>query len=254
MKIYGKNPPCAFHLIFSVGMGKIAPAAALLALFAWQAAAVETGHADSAFIDLSTIPELRINLRYASVNNFLGENLYADFNRALLHKLAAEKLKRAAGLLRERKPRWHLVVYDALRPRSVQQRLWDKVKKTDKREYVSNPKKGSMHNYGFAVDLSLLDEKGGEVDMGTAFDAYDSLSRPELEERFYAEGRLTTGQHANRRLLREVMQGAGFIQLNIEWWHFDALPKAEVKARFSIVESMDDSCIRSGRRPSSQPR
>lgn len=107
-------------------------------------------------------------------------------------------------------------VFDGLRPREVQQRLWDRVKGTEKQSYVADPQKGSVHNYGFAVDLSLQDEQGKEVDMGTPFDSFEPLAQPKLEERFLREGKLSPTHVDHRRLLRDVMESAGFKQFRAQ--------------------------------------
>ena len=206
-------------------------------LLAGQASdSLKTLQADPNFSAIDSIPGVAVDLRYASTNNFMKENLYGDFNRAFLHRIAADKLKRAAKNLQKIKPGWKLLVYDGLRPRSVQWQLWDRVKGTDQQPYVANPKRGSIHNYGFAVDLTLQDTEGREVDMGTEFDHFGKLAQPALEQKFIKQGKLTRQQVENRRLLRGVMEDAGFIQLPIEWWHYDALPKKEVKANYKIIE------------------
>lgn len=191
------------------------------------------------FQDVSQIPGVHVDLRYGSSHNFMGEDLYQKLHTAFLHKTAARQLREAAILLQQRKPEWTLLVFDALRPRDVQQRLWDNVKGTDKQNYVADPQKGSVHNYGFAVDLSMQDEKGTEVDMGTPFDSFEPLAQPKFEDLFLRQGKLTDAQVSHRRLLREVMEKAGFKQLPIEWWHFDALPKEVVKVRYPIVETLE---------------
>lgn len=188
------------------------------------------------YVELVPGPNLLIDLKYASTDNFMGQNLYGVFNKPFLHHIAAGKLTQAADNLADLHPGHKLVVYDALRPRSVQYLLWNKVVGTDKQPYVANPKTGSIHNYGFAVDLSILDATGHPLDMGTAFDDFSSLAQPQLEEKFLKEGRLNAQQVANRRLLRSVLEPAGFLQLKLEWWHFDALPKAEVKSKYKMVE------------------
>jgi zinc D-Ala-D-Ala dipeptidase len=188
------------------------------------------------YVEIKGDSNLAIDLKYASVDNFMAFNLYGDFNKAYLHRIAAEKLALAAKKLAAVHPKWKLAVYDALRPRSVQYLLWDKVKGTDKEPYVANPKGGSIHNFGFAVDLTLLDESGIPLDMGTAFDDFSSLAQPRLEAGFLKAGKLSRDQVDNRVLLRGIMESAGFIPLPLEWWHFDALPKAEVKSKYKIVE------------------
>lgn len=188
------------------------------------------------YVEIVESTGIAIDLRYATTNNFVGKNMYGEFNRAFVHRTAAEKLVKAVQGLQAAHPRYRLLIYDALRPRSVQYVLWDQVKGTEKETYVANPKGGSIHNFGFALDITVLDEQGKELDMGTPYDDFTALSQPQLETKYLKEGRLTEVQIRNRRVLRTAMEDAGFIQLPVEWWHFDALPKAEVKARYKIVE------------------
>ena len=190
----------------------------------------------SDFVDISTIPGVRIDLRYATTNNFLGVNVYGTFHTAYLHHEAAAKLRKAAALLQQVKPGWSLLVLDALRPRSVQRIFWAKVVGTPQQMYVADPEQGSIHNYGFAVDITLADSSGKEVDMGTPFDSFDPLAQPQLEEKFLIAGKLTPAQIANRQLLRDAMTKAGFIQLPVEWWHYDALTRLEIQGSYKIVE------------------
>ncbi len=188
------------------------------------------------FVEIRPSAQIAIDLRYASTNNFVGRNLYGEFAKAYLHRIAAEKLHKAAANLASVKPGHHLLILDALRPRSVQFILWDKVKGTDQQEYVADPKVGSIHNYGFAVDLTIIDPEGQELDMGTPFDDFSPVAQTQLETRFFKEGRLSEKQIRNRHLLRKAMEDAGFIQLPIEWWHYDALPKDQVIGKFPLVE------------------
>ncbi len=188
------------------------------------------------YVELKPSDGLAIELKYATTDNFVGQNMYGEFNKAYLHKIAAAKLERAIQNLKAIHPKYKLVVYDALRPRSVQYVLWDRVRGTDRQKYVANPKGGSIHNYGFALDISILDESGKPLDMGTPFDDFTELAQPRLEQQFLKQGKLTEQQIKNRLLLRKVMEDAGFIQLPVEWWHFDALPKSELKSKFKMVE------------------
>ncbi len=192
--------------------------------------------ASDQFVEIQAGQGVVIDLKYASFDNFVGINLYGSFNRAFLHRVAAEKLVQATRHLLTLRPNHRLVIYDALRPRSIQHLLWNRVKGTAQEKYVANPASGSIHNFGFALDLSILDETGRPLDMGTAYDDFTELAQPRLEDKFLVAGKLSTAQIANRRLLRKVMENAGFIQLPIEWWHFDALPRAEVKANYKIIE------------------
>lgn len=192
--------------------------------------------ASADFVELREGPDVRIDLRYNSTNNFVGQDMYGPFNRAFLHKIAAEKLFAALKTLKAEQPKYRLIIFDALRPRSIQRILWRHVVGTEGEKYIANPDSGSLHNFGFAVDLSVLDENGRELDMGAGFDDFRPVAQPQLEEKFLAEGVLSPRHLVHRRLLRHAMESAGFTQLAHEWWHFDALPKAEVRENFQIVE------------------
>lgn len=188
------------------------------------------------FKDISAIPHVRIDLRYGTTNNFMHQDLYGEFKVAYLHEVAFAKLEQASRNLQTMKPGYGLLVFDALRPRNVQRKLFAKVKGTDQETYVADPDKGSVHNFGFAVDLSVVDEKGRELDMGTPFDDFTALAQPRYQEKFLKEGKLTAAQLANREILRKAMEDAGFRRIPNEWWHFDALPLAELHRKYKIVE------------------
>lgn len=188
------------------------------------------------FVELYNSDLYVIDLKYASTDNFMRENVYNEFNRAFLHKHAAEKLRLAALKLKELKPRFKFIIYDVLRPRSVQWKMWNLVKGTDKEEYIADPEIGSSHNYGMAIDLSILNEKGEVLDMGSGFDEFDEKSQPKLEEKFLAENKLSQTHIENRNLLRACMEPVGFKQFSSEWWHFNALPFIEIREKFTIVE------------------
>ena len=114
---------------------------------------------------------IAIDLMYAHADNFVGRVLYADLREAYLHPVAMECLLKAQRLLREKHPEYRLIVYDAARPMSVQQQMWDVVKGSSKSRYVSNPAHGGgLHNYGLAVDISIADSLGRPLPMGTAVD------------------------------------------------------------------------------------
>jgi D-alanyl-D-alanine dipeptidase len=188
------------------------------------------------YVHLGTISGLKFDLKYASTDNFMHKNVYGDFNQPLLHRLAAEKLRNAINSLKQEHPGHQLLIFDALRPRSVQRLLWAHVEGTPQQDYVAHPDRGSMHNYGCAVDLTVVDEKGIELDMGTLFDTFDPLSQPKLEEQFLLTGKLSAHQVENRLILRRAMTNAGFLQLPHEWWHYDAFEPSKVRSSFQIIE------------------
>jgi len=188
------------------------------------------------FVDVASYPHVKVELRYATENNFMKTNVYGDFDVCFLHKEAALKLKKAIQNLQEVKPGWKLLLLDCLRPRSVQRKLWDYVSGTDQQKYVANPDRGSIHNYGFAVDLTLVDENETEIDMGTEFDSFTKVAQPRLEKEMLAEHLLTQTQYENRLILRNSMVSAGFRQLSIEWWHYDAADSTTVRSKYQILE------------------
>jgi len=187
------------------------------------------------FRHLSTIAGIRVDLRYAGADNFVGRDLYSPFDCAWLHRDAAAALEMAVAWLAARAPGHTILVLDALRPQRVQQQLWDALAGTGLQMYLANPARGSIHSYGMALDVTILDPQGRELDMGTGFDDMTDLSHPALEEGFLAAGRLHEAQVANRRLLRDAMFGAGFVGINTEWWHFDCGDRERVRATFRRV-------------------
>ena len=191
------------------------------------------GHAD--FRALNEIRGIQVDLRYASANNFVGSDLYAPFDCAWLHREAAERLEAAAAWLRARRRDRHLLVLDALRPQHVQQRLWDALEGTDLQAYLADPARGSIHSFGMAVDVTLVDSGGDEVDMGTPFDDMSERSHPALEQALLASGELEKAQVDNRLLLRKAMEHAGWRGISREWWHFDAGDRERIRAEFLRV-------------------
>ncbi len=188
------------------------------------------------FVDLTDDPAFTVDLRYATTNNFVGRIVYGGFDRLILHRIAAEKLRAAAAVLHRLRPDLTLLVLDGLRPNRVQRAFWDLVAGTANQKYVGDPAIGSVHGFGLAVDLTLAARGGVELDMGTPFDDFSALAEPAREADFLASGALTSAQVANRRLLRSVMTDAGFLGIPIEWWHFDALPGDEVRRSHRLIE------------------
>lgn len=182
----------------------------------------------------ATIP---VSLMYTRPDNFTGRMLYTDLHRAYLHPEAAEALRKAQAALRKLRPDLSLKVFDAARPMSVQQRMYDAVKGTSKNIYVSNPRNGGgLHNYGLAVDITLCDAATGDtLPMGTKIDYMGRLAHVSNEDGMVRAGRLKRQARDNRRLLRRVMAAGGFKVLSTEWWHFNLRTRAEAKARYKVI-------------------
>ena len=187
------------------------------------------------FRHLATIPGIGVDLRYAGTDNFVGRDLYSPFDCAWLHRDAAGALETAVAYLAARAPGHTILVLDALRPQRVQQQLWDALDGTGLRMYLADPARGSIHSYGMALDVTILDPQGVELDMGTGFDDMTELSHPALEEQFLASGQLGQAQLANRRLLRDAMLDAGFLGISTEWWHFDCGDRERVRTTFRRI-------------------
>ena len=176
------------------------------------------------------------NLMYSKSDNFVGEIMY-DFTEAYLHPEAARAITEANRLLKELKPGYNLCIYDATRPMSVQQKMWNKVKGTPLQNYVSNPKNGGgLHNYGLAVDVSIINENGDSIDMGTKVDTLTPLSHIDKEEELVRKGKISEEAMENRRLLRKIMLQAGFMTIRTEWWHFNYTTRADAKANYKVVK------------------
>lgn len=166
--------------------------------------------ADTGFVLATEVaPTLVEDLRYATPDNFLKRAVYRD-GRCRLRPATARKLAIAARLLAERRPGLRLKAWDCYRPRAVQWEMWAIMPDP---KYVADPRRGSRHNTGSAVDLTIVDAAGHEVEMPTGFD--------DFSRRAWAEARTTPAAAGNRALLRAIMLEAGFAPIRTEWWHFE---------------------------------
>ena len=188
------------------------------------------GHPD--FRPLASIPGIRVDLRYAGSGNFVGRDLYSPYDCAWLHRDAAERLEAAARRLAASRPDLSLLVLDALRPQRVQERMWKALEGTELTQYLADPVRGSIHSFGMAVDVTLVDPQGRELDMGTPFDDLTERSHPVLEQGFLASGGLLRAQVDNREILRDAMIGTGWLGITREWWHFDGGNRDAIRAGY----------------------
>ncbi len=157
-------------------------------------------------------PAIKLDMRYATPNNFTGHVLYEQA-RAFLAGPAAQAVARASKAAQA--DGYGLTIFDAYRPWRVTKQLWDATPVGPKKNYVANPKRGSKHNRGCAVDLSLHDLKTGElVDMPSGFDDFS-----EKAHRDYMAA--TPIAIENRARLQRYLEAEGFVGLSNEWWHFD---------------------------------
>lgn len=189
-------------------------------------------------VDVLTVdPSLKVSLMYTRADNFTGRILYKDLHTAYLHPEAARALKKAQAELKRRHPDLSLKVYDAARPMSVQQEMYNVVRGTSKAIYVSNPRNGGgLHNYGLAVDVTLCHEASGDtLPMGSVIDHLGKLAHVKDETTLLQEGKLSRQAVENRRLLREVMAAGGFKVLSTEWWHFNFKSRATARKYYKVI-------------------
>lgn len=180
---------------------------------------------------------IRVCLKYATPNNLMGKAVYEGITGIWLHPDAAKKLLKAQELLKKEHPSYSLLVFDAARPMSVQRIMWNIVRGTDKTNYVSNPAKGGgLHNYGMAVDVTILNAQGKELPMGTSFDFLGEEAHITAEEVLVREGKITSQELSNRLLLRKVMRQAGFRTIMYEWWHFNACSREEARRNYPLID------------------
>lgn len=183
-----------------------------LATAAQQRPPLEPGKREAHLIELITLDKtIRLEIRYATDNNFVGRTVYPEA-RAFLQKPAAKAVVRVHRKLK--KQGLGLVIFDGYRPWSITKLFWE-VTPDDKRKFVANPEKGSKHNRGCAVDLSIFDLKTGLfLPMPSGYDEFTERASPD-----YTGG--TPEETRNRELLRKLMEAEGFIVNPNEWWHFD---------------------------------
>ena len=179
---------------------------------------------------------LAVDLIYAKPYNFMGKVLYKDVKKAFMLPETAEKLVKANKLLKSIRPDLNLIVYDAARPVSIQQDMWNSVEGTDMEDFVANPARGGgNHNFGNAVDVTIIDCTGHPIPMGAEYDCFADHSRTNIEQQLIDEGVINKRELENRLLLRKVMTESGFLTIDEEWWHFDNRPTKYARANFQKI-------------------
>ena len=163
---------------------------------------------DKRLVDVSTIPGVRVDVRYATEDNFMKRQLY-PVARAYLRAPAAAALRAVKQYLE--KQGLGLKVWDAYRPYRVTEAMWEPIRDPD---YVADPAKGSRHNRGAAVDVTLVDQNGYELQMPTGYDDFTPRAAHDSTD-------VSRQALINRKVLREVMERHGFDPLPSEWWHYD---------------------------------
>lgn len=186
-----------------------------------------------------TLPEISVDLKFATPENFTKSIVYNGLKKAYLQKEVVAQLEVALANLKAIHPNYNLLIYDATQPHSAQQKIWDSALKLNLEKgtnHLSNPKKSSIQNYGVAVDITIVDENGKPLDMGTDYFEFSLIAKPKLEDKFLKNKQLTQQQLDNRQLQRQTMEAAGFIPSDTKWWQFEAMSLKAAAKKYSRLE------------------
>ena len=198
-------------------------------------------------VDLRSIDdEILVELKYATEDNFMGENMYGSLVKAYLEPNFASRVVRAQQILKKRNPEYTLLIYDAARPISVQRYMHSVVQGTEYENFVADGSRGGRHNYGVSVDLTIATNDGVPLDMGAGFDEFSPASAVKgtadnsdpktrnidvYKAYIYAlrdAGVISAEAARNRVLLMEVMCEAGLVPYRREWWHFEEIISMDI--------------------------
>ena len=200
----------------------------------WDAKMKDMGFVDVCFWE----PAIQNYLVYTTKDNFTGTPLYGSKQtKAWLHPRAAKMLIHAQDLLQKERPDLSILIYDAARPMEVQRKMHEWAKRTKNEYYVADPAKGGgLHNYGMAVDVTLVDKNGEWLPMGTPFDFFGPEAHTDQEDDLLKRRRISPSEYKNRKLLRRIMEAAGFSPIASEWWHFNACTREEAREKYLLID------------------
>lgn len=201
-------------------------------------------------VDVQSLDKtIGVELKYSTEDNFVGEDMYGELERAYLLPHFAKKVVQAQAILRKRYPDYSLLIYDAARPLSVQRRMRKTVEGTPYTAYVADGTRGGRHNYGVAVDLTIVDGNNNPLDMGAGFDDFtrkawvgedDAFSLSEYKtyvDRLHREGLISEQAAKNRKLLLEIMDSVGLRPYVKEWWHYqEKISMPATRERYKLLE------------------
>lgn len=235
-------------------MGRKIVLCIMCALLSLSAAAQQTDFdakmQQHGLVDVQTLDgEIGVELKYATEDNFVGKNMYGTLKRAYLLPHFAKKVVEAQRILRKRHPSYSLLIYDAARPLSVQRTMRKAVEGTPYTDYVADGTRGGRHNYGVAVDLTIVDGEGKPLDMGAGFDDFtqkawvgekNAFSLAEYKayvEQLRRKGLITNEAARNRTLLLEIMDSVGLRPYVKEWWHYqEKISMPATRERYKLLE------------------
>lgn len=210
----------------------------ILATLSLSGAQMETKFSEHGLVNIAAVdPTIKVELAYATTNNFTGQNMYGELRTAWFRPEIASMLRQAQAVLSQKRPGYSLLIFDAARPFSVQKYMFSLVEGTPQQKYVANPNRGGgKHNYGVAVDLTVVDARGRELDMGSPFDSFTEASHTGRESELVARGVITREQADNRKLLTDIMKSVGFRQDPNEWWHFEKYTMAQLREKYKRLD------------------
>ena len=234
----------------------IAAILATLSFSAVDAQDFDTLMSSYGLVDIQSIDdEILVELKYSSTDNFVGEDMYGNLERAYFEPSFADRVVKAQQILKRRNPNYTLLIYDAARPISVQRHMRKVVEGTQFEGFVADGTKGGRHNYGVAVDLTIAQIDGSPLDMGAEFDDFSKAASvkgtPDTDDpatrsievyRDYvlelAERGIISLEAANNRiLLIEVMLEAGLYPYRREWWHFEEIISIkETRDKYKLLD------------------
>lgn len=234
----------------------IAAILATLSFSAVDAQDFDTSMSSYGLVDIKSIDdEILVELKYSSTDNFVGEDMYGNLERAYFEPSFADRVVKAQQILKRRNPNYTLLIYDAARPISVQRHMRKVVEGTQFEGFVADGTKGGRHNYGVAVDLTIAQIDGSPLDMGAEFDDFSKAASvkgtPDTDDpatrsievyRDYVLGLAERGiislEAANNRLLLiEVMLEAGLYPYRREWWHFEEIISIkETRDKYKLLD------------------
>lgn len=201
---------------------------------------IETVFSNYQLVNIHTLDSsIRVKLKYADTANFMHKNIYDGLRNAYFNCEMALRVCNAQYFLKTINKNYSLLIYDAARPLHVQQMMWDSIRldSTTKFKYLAHPDQTSLHNYGSALDVTIIDLQSNQpLDMGTAFDFFGKRSQPAYEWLFLKDSTLSQEAYKNRKLLREVMRKAGLKPIVSEWWHFSTGSREEAAARYELIK------------------
>ena len=206
--------------------------------------------AEYGLVDVQSLDKnILVELKYATEDNFVGENMYRSLTTAYLLLHFARKVVEAQRILRQRHPEYSLLIYDAARPISVQRRMRSIVEGTPLQIYVADGKRGGRHNFGVAVDLTIIDAQGRPLDMGAGFDHFGReawvgndndvtlAAYKAYIEALRKRGKISAEAAANRTLLLEIMDAVGLRPYVKEWWHFqERISMSATRERYKLLD------------------